>query len=60
MNKDIMRQAGFSTEIDRVEKGLCPMCEKVVDQEDFRNTLSRKEFEMSGMCQKCQDLTFGG
>ena len=26
-----------------------------VDSEDFKDNLSRKEFSISGMCQKCQD-----
>ena len=27
---------------------------------DFRDELSRKEFNISGFCQKCQDEIFGG
>ena len=27
---------------------------------DFRDELSRKEFSISGFCQKCQDEIFGG
>lgn len=27
---------------------------------EFRDELSRKEFSISGLCQKCQDLVFGG
>ena len=27
---------------------------------EFRDALSRKEFSISGMCQKCQDSVFGG
>lgn len=27
--------------------------------EDFRDQLSRKEWGISGMCQECQDKTFG-
>jgi len=27
---------------------------------DFKDALSRKEFGISGMCQKCQDSVFGG
>jgi len=31
-----------------------------VKPEDFRDALSRKEFTISCMCQKCQDSVFGG
>ena len=26
---------------------------------EFRNEVSQREFKISGMCQKCQDSTFG-
>ena len=35
----------------------CAMCEG--DCVEFRDDLSRREFEISGMCQKCQDRIFG-
>ena len=43
---------------DCIAKGECVTC----DDPDmkFRDTLSHKEWTISGMCQKCQDLTFGG
>lgn len=59
MNKDIMKAAGFGEEIKKVEKGLCPFCGKKIDMKDFRDESSLKEFETSGLCQKCQDETFG-
>jgi hypothetical protein len=58
MNKDIMRQAGFGKEVDMVEAGLCPFCGQKVDVNSFRDEVSKKEFHISGMCQKCQDKTF--
>ena len=27
---------------------------------EFRNALSRREYQISGLCQKCQDEVFGG
>jgi hypothetical protein len=59
MNKDIMRQAGFSEEVDNVEAGNCPFCGKPVFMEDFTDALSRKEYGISGLCQKCQNEMFG-
>jgi len=39
--------------------GRCPFCKKPVERMIFRDDLSRKEFEISGICQECQDNTFG-
>ena len=59
MNKDILRQLGFSRAVKRVEAGQCPTCGKIIVMTDFRDPLSRKEFRISGMCQSCQDSVFG-
>lgn len=40
-----------------VDAGLCPTC--AVPIGEFRNALSRREFQISGMCQDCQDEVFG-
>ena len=38
----------------------CPFCDKPINPEtDFRNDQSKKEFFISGLCQKCQDGVFG-
>lgn len=39
-------------------KGLCPFCKAVVNENDFQDELSKKEFRISGLCQKCQDEFF--
>lgn len=42
---------------------ICMGCLELIDMDDpssFRDDLSRKEFGISGFCQKCQDDTFGG
>jgi uncharacterized CHY-type Zn-finger protein len=41
------------------EKKICVFCGEVIKMEDFKNQLSIKEYEISGLCQKCQDDTFG-
>lgn len=43
-----------------VEENRCPMCKQNIKEEDFKDELSRKEYSISGMCQICQDQTFGG
>ncbi len=42
------------------ENLICPSCKKQLTEEyEFRDNLSRKEFEISGLCQSCQDEVFG-
>jgi hypothetical protein len=57
--KDLLRQLGFEKEVSRAEFRLCPFCSMPVNDEDFRDELSRKESRISGLCQKCQDDFFG-
>jgi predicted amidophosphoribosyltransferase len=57
MNKKIMRNAGFGEQVDRMEKGICTTCGEEVGE--FRNSCSQREYNISGMCQKCQDRIFG-
>jgi hypothetical protein len=40
------------------EEGKCPTCKLPIKDADFVDRLSRREFEISGMCQKCQDEIF--
>lgn len=49
---------GFSKEVKRVELGLCPACKDPIRTEDFKDPLSFKEYNISGLCQKCQDSIF--
>tara|TARA_Y100000593_G_scaffold90641_1_gene177550 strand:- start:4989 stop:5183 length:195 start_codon:yes stop_codon:yes gene_type:complete len=39
------------------EKKVCVICGE--EASNFRDEVSKKEFSLSGMCQKCQDFTFG-
>lgn len=38
----------------------CPFCAKKSTRDDYKDYLSKKEFDMTGMCQACQDKTFVG
>lgn len=55
MNEEIIRAAGLGKFVDLVKEGKCPFCKEKVDLKDFKDELSRKDYESNGMCQKCQD-----
>ncbi len=38
---------------------VCPICHAKINPEEFKDALSVKEYQISGLCQKCQDATFG-
>lgn len=49
-------------DIDRrgtIKSRKCAFCSVSVDENDFRDELSKKEYTISGICQDCQDKTFG-
>lgn len=45
----------FSTDI---KKEVCTVCKQ--DIKEFKNSESTREYEISGMCQECQDDVFEG
>lgn len=50
----------FPEEAARVDAGQCAFdASHDVRPETFRDEVSRREFRISGMCQSCQDETFG-
>ena len=56
--KNILRQAGLGEHVDKVECGFCPICGKPIVITEFKNEISKKEYGISGMCQKCQNEVF--
>lgn len=58
MNENIMRALGFGEMVDNAKSGVCPLCKKVVDINEFLDEISKREFKISGMCQSCQDEIF--
>ena len=51
----------FPEETARIKEGKCPFCGKIIDVDnEFKDDLSRREYEISGMCQSCQDEFFKG
>ncbi len=48
--------------IDRVaqiKNRVCVFCGVSVNEDSFKDELSKKEYTISGICQSCQDKTFG-
>jgi len=42
---------------EAITKDKCVTCGQTATE--FRNEISRREYTISGMCQKCQDSVFG-
>lgn len=40
------------------EQGICPFCKRPVDESQFRDEISLREYKISGLCQCCQDDFF--
>lgn len=59
MNKELMIACGFTEEVKRYENKQCAWCGVKVYPSTFRDIASLQEYKISGMCQICQDDTFG-
>ena len=59
MNKDIMKAFGLGEVVKNFEEKKCVSCKVKVDTQTFRNPISKREYEISGLCQGCQDRIFG-
>ncbi len=56
MNKDIINNV-FPEAMENIKDGKCAVCGGPVGK--FRDGRSRMEYDISGMCQACQDEVFG-
>ena len=56
---DKMMMKVFPDAMNNVKENRCPFCGKPIKAEEFRDKLSVKEYHISGLCQNCQDKTFG-
>lgn len=58
-NLDSLSQSIFGRpRSEALQKGICVKCGEKADK--FNDQLSRREYGISGFCQKCQDDIFGG
>ena len=53
---ETLRKLGIDRE--DIKHNICTWCEEKAVV--FKNALSEKEYSISGLCQSCQDKTFGG
>lgn len=44
---------------EMIKQHKCADCGKKIVSSDFKDKLSKKEYECSGLCQDCQDKIFG-
>jgi len=49
----------FPEEMERMKRGCCPFCGEHVNQDEFNDPRSLKEYKISSLCQACQDEMFG-
>lgn len=52
----LTKLAGVSRQ-EAAYKKICTWCKKPIT--GFRNAISKREYEVSGFCQECQDKTYG-
>ncbi len=57
LNKPVFKM--FPEQSENIKKGKCSVCGTEINEKDFKDSLSKKEYSISGMCQKCQDDIFG-
>ena len=58
---DAISQSAFGrTRSEAIESDTCVLCGRPSDPASYRDERSRREFQISGMCQVCQDEVFGG
>jgi hypothetical protein len=55
---DIISNLTGKDRVETIRGNLCMVCGG--DASNFRDAISQKEYTISGLCQSCQDDTFGG
>lgn len=59
MNTRIMKAMGFAKEVEAFENGLCAFCRsEKTKREDFKDEISWRDYQITGLCQACQDKTY--
>jgi len=55
MNKELIENI-FPGTMEHISNKQCPICKNKIGV--FKDTLSEKEYRISGLCQECQDGVF--
>lgn len=55
----LMIESSFPGTAAYIAEHKCPLCKKDIVEVEFVDALSVREYEISGLCQKCQDKVFG-
>ena len=51
-----LKSIGLGDGVERIKKGDCPACGGAIHpNKDFSDERSLREYQLSGLCQKCQD-----
>ena len=45
-------------EDEKTIERVCPICKEKINFDDFEDELSKKEYQISGICQSCQNEIF--
>ena len=59
MNQKLLKKMKATIELNRIATGNCPICNIEIKPDDFKDELSKMEFQISKLCQLCQDKIFG-
>ena len=54
---NLLNHMSGTNRIEQIKSNNCTWCKG--DASSFRDELSKKEYTISGFCQKCQDEVFG-
>lgn len=57
--KENLESYGFQNKVKKVRNKKCPFCNKPIDMKSFTDSISVREYQISGLCQACQDDIFG-
>jgi len=58
VNQEKVLRYIFPKEMKNRDEKCCPFCGEQIDINMFKNKLSMDEYNISGLCQKCQDKFF--
>ena len=50
---------GLEKQVELAKEGKCAICAEIINQDDFKDSISLLEYSISGLCQKCQDEIWG-